>query len=129
MDHIDQLAIKWSIAKQKEDKARDERVAVEQEILKLTPAREEGSQTTTTAMGVKITTTGRLTYKADVAKLMEITKSWPEEARPYKTEIKADESILKALRENAVDAWLKIAPAVTVTPAKTGVKIVFKDDA
>ena len=127
MDRIDELAIKWSIAKQKEDKASEERVAIEQEILRLAPAREEGSQTTTTAMGVKITTTGKLTYKADLAKLVEITKSWPEEARPYK--LKADESILKALREQSPEAWLQIAPAVTVKPAKTGVKIVFKDEA
>lgn len=129
MDKIDELALKWSIAKQKEDKARDERVAVEQEILQLSPAREEGSQTTTTAMGVKITTTGKLTYKADVAKLLELTQHWPVEAKPIKTEVKADESILKALREQSPEAWLQIAPAITVTPAKTGVRVVFKDEA
>lgn len=127
MDKIDELAIKWSIAKQKEDKARDERVDVEKQIIALHPAREEGSETFATPQGVKISLTGKLTYKVDMTKLMAITANWPEEARPVKTEIKADESILKALREHSPEAWLQIAPAITVTPAKTGVKVVFKE--
>lgn len=129
MDKIDELAIKWSIAKQKEDKARDERVDVEKQILELHPAREEGSETFATPQGVKISLTGKLTYKVDMTKLLAITSNWPEEARPVKTEIKADESILKALREHSPDAWRQIAPAITVTPAKTGVKVVFKEQA
>ena len=127
MDAMDELAIKWSIAKQKEDAARDERVAIEQKIIELHPAREEGSETFATPNGVKISLTGKLSYKADLDKLVAITATWPEEARPIKTEIKADESILKALREHSPDAWRQIAPAVTVTPAKTGVKVVFKE--
>lgn len=127
MDPIDMLALKWSIAKQKEDAARDERVDVEKQILALHPAREEGSETFATPQGAKISLTGKLTYKADMDKLLAITASWPEEARPIKTEIKADESILKALREHSPDAWRQIAPAITVTPAKTGVKVVFKE--
>lgn len=127
MDKMDELALKWSIAKQKETAARDERVQIEEEILALHPAREEGSETFATANGVKISLTGKLTYKADLDKLLAITATWPEEARPIKTEIKADESILKALREHSPDAWRQIAPAITVTPAKTGVKVVFKE--
>lgn len=127
MEKIDELALKWSIAKQKETAARDERVEIEEEILALHPAREEGSETFATPQGVKISLTGKLTYKADLDKLVAITATWPEEARPIKTEIKADESILKALREHSPDAWRQIAPAVTVTPAKTGVKVVFKE--
>lgn len=128
MERIDELAIKWSIAKQAEEKARDERVAVEQEILQLTPAREEGSQTITTQRGVKITTTGKLTYKCDITQLVALTKAWPAESIPVKTEVKADESILKALREHSPDAWRQIAPAITVMPAKTGVRVVFRDE-
>ena len=127
MDKIDELAIKWSIAKQKETAARDERVSIEEQILALHPAREEGSESFATPQGVKIQLTGKLTYKADLDKLLAITATWPEEARPIKTEIKADESILKALREHSPEAWLQIAPAITVTPAKTGVKVVFKE--
>ena len=127
MEAIELLAAKWSNAKQKEEAARDERVAIEQQILALNPAREEGSETITTPSGVKITTTGKLTYKVDIDKLTALTGSWPIEARPIKTEIKADESKLKAIRAEAPDAWALIAGAITVTPAKTGVKVVFKE--
>lgn len=127
MEQIDILANKWAIAKRREENARAERVAIEEQILAIHPAREEGSETFATPMGVKISLTGKLTYKADLAKLQELTANWPEEARPLKTEVKADESILKALREHSPDAWRQIAPAVTVTPAKTGVKVVFKE--
>ena len=127
MEAIELLAAKWSDAKQKEDAARDERVGIEEQILALNPAREEGSETITTPSGVKITTTGKLTYKVDIDKLTALTGSWPIEARPIKTEIKADESKLKAIRAEAPDAWALIAGAITVTPAKTGVKVVFKE--
>ena len=127
MEQIDILANKWAIAKQKEEAARDERVEIEKQILALHPAREEGSETFATPMGAKIQLTGKLTYKADVAKLVELTQHWPVDAKPIKTEVKADESILKALREHSPEAWLQIAPAITVTPAKTGVKVVFKE--
>lgn len=127
MEAIELLAAKWSVAKQKEDAARDERVGIEEQILALNPAREEGSETITTPNGVKITTTGKLTYKVDIDKLTALTVSWPIEARPIKTEIKADESKLKAIRAEAPDAWALIAGAITVTPAKTGVKVVFKE--
>lgn len=127
MEAIELLAAKWSVAKQKEDAARDERVSIEEQILAINPAQEEGSQTITTPSGVKITTTGKLTYKVDINKLTALTVSWPIEARPIKTEIKADESKLKAIRAEAPDAWALIAGAITVTPAKTGVKVVFKE--
>lgn len=127
MEAIELLATKWRAAKAKEDAGRDERVDVEQQILALSPAREEGSQTITTPSGIKITTTGKLTYKADLAKLLELTQSWPQDAKPIKTEVKVDESILKALREHSPDAWRQLAPAVTITPAKTGVKVVFAE--
>ena len=127
MEAIELLAAKWSVAKQKEDAARDERVGIEEQILALNPAREEGSETITTPSGVKITTTGKLTYKVDIDKLTALTGSWPIEARPIKTEIKADESKLKVIRAEAPDAWAKIADAITVTPAKTGVSIKFQE--
>lgn len=127
MDKLDELALKWSIAKQKEDAGRDERVAIEKQIIEQHPAREEGSETFATPGGAKISLTGKLTYKADLEKLIKLTESWPAEAKPIKTEVKADESILKALREHCPAEWRHISEAVTVTPAKTGVRVVFKE--
>lgn len=127
MEKIDELANKWAIAKQKEDAARDERIGIEQEMLELHPAREEGSETFTTSYGAKITLTGKLSYKVDLDKLTALTGSWPVDMRPIKTEVKADESKLKTIRAMAPEAWAQIAPAVTVTPAKTGVSVKFKE--
>jgi hypothetical protein len=127
MKTLDELAIEWSIAKQKEDAARDERVAIEQDILALNPAREEGSETFSTPNGVKITTTGKLTYKCDIEKLTALTGSWPTDAKPFKTEVKADESKLKLIRSETPALWAQIAQAITVTPAKTGIKVTFKE--
>ena len=127
MDKIDELANKWAIAKQKEDAAREERVSIEQEMIALHPAREEGSETFTTAHGAKITMTGKLSYKVDLDKLTALTGSWPVDMRPIKTEVKADESKLKVIRSMAPEAWAQIAQAVTVTPAKTGVTVKFKE--
>jgi hypothetical protein len=127
MDKMDELAIKWSIAKQKEDAARDERVAIERQIIEVHPAREEGSETFATPNGVKVTLTGKLSYKVDLDKLTMLTGSWPADMRPIKIETKVDESKLKAIRSDAPDAWVKIAPAVTVTPAKTGVTVKFQE--
>lgn len=127
MEAIELLADKWNAAKQAEEAARDERVAIEEQILALSPAREEGSQTITTPSGIKITTTGKLTYKCDIEQLTALTGSWPTEARPLKTEIKADETKLKVIRSESPAVWAQIASAVTVTPAKTGIKISFKE--
>ena len=127
MDKIDELANKWAIAKQKEDAAREERVSIEQEMIALHPAREEGSETFTTAHGAKITMTGKLSYKVDLDKLTALTGSWPVDMRPIKTEVKANESKLKVIRSMAPEAWAQIAQAVTVTPAKTGVTVKFKE--
>jgi len=127
MEKIDELALKWSIAKQKEEAARDERVSLEEQILKLYPALEEGSSTTHTPNGVKINATGKLNYKVDIPKLLKITESWPLDAQPFKTEIKADETKLKVIRRESPTVWAQLAEAVTVSPAKTGIKITFTE--
>lgn len=120
---IDELASAWAVAKAREDQARDERIDIEQAILALHPAKEEGSETFQTPGGSKITLTGKVTYKADIEKLTALTGSWPDELKPVKTEVKADESKLKAIRAERPDLWRKISTAVETKPAKTGVSI------
>lgn len=126
-DELDNLAKQWSIAKQKEEAAKELRIFLENEILKLHPAREEGSETFATPNGVKIKLTGKLTYKVNIEQLAALTQGWPADARPIKTEIKADEAKLKAIRNEAPKLWSDIAAAVTVSPAKTGVAIEFQE--
>ena len=127
MDTIDQLATLWGIAKQKEDAARDERVDIEKQILALHPAREEGSDTFATPAGAKITTTGKISYKVNVDTLITLTAAWPADVRPIKVKTEADESKLRAIRQESPKLWSQIATAVETKPAKTGVSIKWKE--
>lgn len=127
MDNIDRLATLWHHAKAKEDQARDERVKIEEEILKAHPAKEEGSETFETSQGAKITLTGKVSYKADVDRLIALSGSWPADIRPVRTKVEADETRLKAIRQHRPDLWAAIAPAIETKPAKTGVSIKFPE--
>lgn len=127
MNEIDALAGFWAAAKEREDAARDERVEIENKILSLHPAKEEGSETFATPAGVKITLTGKVTYKSDLEKLTVLTAGWPDELRPVRIKATADESVLKAIRSQRPDLWKQIAPAIETKPAKTGVKITWSE--
>ena len=127
MDLIDQLATEWAIAKEKEDAAKAERIDIEEKLLKLHPAKEEGSESFSTPAGAKITLTGRVTYKVDIDKLTSLTAAWPDDVRPVKTKVEADETRLKAIRNESPKLWGQIAAAVETKPAKTGVSIKWKE--
>jgi len=113
----EELAQHWLQAKRDELAANNRRIDIEQQILALFPAKEEGSSSTALENGMKLKTTGKLTYKADLDKLLALTAGWPE--KPVKTKVEADESLLKAIRTDRPDLWRQIAPAITVKPAKT----------
>jgi hypothetical protein len=115
--NLETLAADWLAAKRAENEANTRRLQIEQDMLKLAPALEEGSQSTILTNGWKFKTTGKLSYKADVDKLLALTAAWPE--KPVKTKVEADESLLKAIRTDRPDLWRQIAPAITVKPAKT----------
>lgn len=125
--NTDELATEWRRAKQREEAARNDRVALEQKIIELHPAKEEGALTIHTALGSSITLVGKVTYKVDIDKLTALTGSWPVDIRPIKTKIEADETKLKALRSDVPELWAKIADAIETKPAKTGVSIKFKE--
>ena len=120
---LEHLAERWLIVKDAERQANAERLRIEDKILELRPAKEEGSSSWALTNGYKLKLTGKLSYKADLDMLMDITVNWPEAQRPVKTEIKADETALKFLRTNRLDLWKRIAPAVTTKPMKTTVTI------
>jgi len=120
---LEHLAERWLIVKDAEKQANAERLRIEDKILSLSPAKEEGSSSRTLTNGYKLTTTGKLSYKADLDKLLELTTNWPEGQKPVKTETKADEAALKFIRANRPDLWKRLAQAITVKPMKTSVTI------
>ena len=117
----EKLAAEWILAKQEELKAVTRRLEIEEDLLKMLPHKEEGSATTTLGNGFRFKATGKLSYKADLDKLLALTASWPE--KPVKTKVEADEALLRAIRTDRPDLWRQIAPAITVKPAKTYIVI------
>lgn len=113
------LAERWLAAKQAEEVAKNRRLEIEASLLKLIPAREEGSQTTELPNGMKVRTTGKLTYKADIELLKALTSSWPEEVRPLRAKLEVDDALLRAIRLDRPDLWSALSVAVSVKPAKT----------
>lgn len=119
----EKLAADWLTAKRAEMEATHRRLQIEADILKLVPVKEEGSSTTVLGNGFKLKTTGKLTYRAEIDRLLELCQAWPAEAKPVKTKVEADESLLRAIRTDRPDLWRQIAPAITVKPAKTYIVI------
>lgn len=117
----EKLAAEWLLAKRQELEAASRRLEIENDLLKMLPHKEEGSATTTLSNGFRFKATGKLSYKADVDKLLALTAAWPE--KPVKTKVEADEALLRAIRTDRPDLWRQIAPAITVKPAKTYIVI------
>lgn len=120
---LEQLVDELIAAKAVETKANNDRIAIEKKLIDMLPAKEEGASTTQLANGLKVTITGKLSYKADMAALQEICAKLPEEFRPIKTEVKLDETGAKFLRANEPAIWAKLAKAITVKAAKTAVEV------
>jgi len=110
-------------AKRDEDAAKKARIAAEERILALQPAKEEGA-TTVEAGGFKVTLTGSLAYSLDdLDALRNITARWDANLVPLKSKVELDTTGCKFLRRERPDLWAQLARVVTVKPAKTSVKV------
>ncbi len=127
MATVKELTNDWLAAKTDERLANLRRIAVEEALIKLVNTKEEGSITTDIGDGIKITTTGKLSYKVDRVTLDELTESWPEDIRPLRLELKVDETRLKKIRSEQPALWSQIARAIEVKPQKTGVSIEIEE--
>jgi len=117
----EELARDWLAAKRAELDAANRRLQIEQDLLKLLPAKEEGRAATVLTNGMRVVSTGKMTYKADIERLLALTDGWPD--KPIKTKVEADEAFLKAIRNDRPDLWRQIAPAISLKPAKTYITI------
>ena len=118
-DLVEQLAY----AHRAEDAAAKHRIGIEQRIIALHPAREEGSETIPVA-GYKVTLTGSMSYKADdIEALRNITAKWDAQFIPLETKTALSGTACKWLRANRPDLWREIAAVVTMKPGKPAVKL------
>jgi len=83
---LDELCEQWVAAKRAENEANARRVQIEALIITVTGCKEEGSETTTTPAGRKVTVTGKLSYSADIDELVKLAARLPENMRPVKYE-------------------------------------------
>jgi hypothetical protein len=118
-----ELCIKLTQAKAAEEIAKAERVAVEEEIVKLCGARDEGSQTHT-AEGFKVEITAVINRKMDWEKWADVESQIPEALRPIKMKEELDVPGVKYLQANEPQIYALLP--ITVTPGKTGVKVTRK---
>lgn len=119
----EQLAQDLIAAKAAEAKANKARVAIEEQLIEVLGSKPEGAETHELGNGLKVTITGKLTYKADMEQLMQICGALPANMRPLKVETKLDETGAKYLKNNEPEVWAMLAKAITVAPAKTAVSI------
>lgn len=120
---IEQLVEQLATAKAAESTANKQRVALEERIIERLGHKPEGSTTHELANGFKVTVTGKMSYKADMDMLMQLSGQLPPNMRPIKTEPKLDETGARYLRNNEPEVWAMLAPAFTIKPAKTSIEI------
>lgn len=119
-------------AKAREEAARKERVAAEEELVEALraagslPAKDEGSKTLDVE-NYKVKVTNKLTRKL-VGKGAEGIKALDlGELTPLKTKVELDDAGCKWLRDNDPEIYAKLAAFIETKPAKTAVEITRKD--
>jgi hypothetical protein len=121
--NLETLCTQITELKREESILAGKRASLEIDVINLVGAKEEGANTTTLADGRKLTVTGKLIYSADMQKLMVLAESLPLHLSPVKVKHELDATGAKWLRANDPASWAKIAPAITIRPAKTSVEI------
>ncbi|MCC6530951.1 MAG: hypothetical protein IT531_00240 [Burkholderiales bacterium] len=109
-------------AKKAEADARDARTAIEDEIIAITGAREEGSETHDAGL-FKITVTGKLARSIDWRAYDAIESKIPEHLRPVKLERKLDEVGCRYLEQHEPIFYSLLVRGLTVKRAKTAVAV------
>jgi len=120
---LESLCTEIAHLKHEESVLAAKRLSIENSVIAIVGAKEEGAKTTTLADGRKLTVTGKLNYSADMAKLLSLVTALPEHLSPVKVVHQLDATGAKWLRANDPENWAKIAPAITVRPAKTAVEV------
>lgn len=110
-------------AKAEEAKATAKRIELEEELIAVVGAKEEGAQTHTIG-DFKITITGKLNRKIDWDVFDKtISSKIPENLHPVKMKRELDETGVKYLANNEPQLYKILARALTIKPAKTSVTI------
>jgi primosomal replication protein N len=113
-------------AKAAEAEATKNRVAIEQEIIAILGAKEEGAETHDLSNGVKVVIAGKLTYSVapdDMPAFIAKCEKLDAAIAPVKTVTMIDETKAKKIRATDPKAWRCIGGMITTKAAKTAVSI------
>ena len=120
---LDGLADSWLMKKQEVEAAKAELIAIEQRILPMVSAREDGSVTTQTQDGKRVTVKLPMRYSLDGTKLNEIREQIPTELLPLKVKELLDEPALKNLRSTHPHFYTIFAQCVSSRLGKPNITI------
>ena len=123
--NIDAICAAWLKAKRAENKARDERIAVEAELAQAFDVPGEGSKTHQTE-GHKVTLTQPVRRTLDAGEWERVKSKIAINLHPVKTKIEADAAGCKYLAANDPKTWAVISSAFATKPGKIGVKVEAK---
>ncbi len=120
---LEQLAVDLYDAKDKENEAKAERIAVEEQILALVDCPEEGS-VTVPAGKLKITVRKGFSFSADVPAMMDgMTSIAPVEDLPLVLKREFDEKAYKAMEKDRPEFFRQVSQYVTSKPKKPAVTL------
>jgi hypothetical protein len=119
---LDALSAAWLNAKKAEKEANEDRLAIEEQIIRAIGAKEEGSTTAKTTM-FKVVTTGGLDRRIDdeMALYNELPEMYAK--RLMKWEAKLSMTELRFIEANEPEVYAIIAKHLTTKPKKVGVKV------
>lgn len=121
---LDELAMHWLDAKQREEEGRRDRVEIEERMLEMLDGQTKEEGTTTHAYeGGAVKVTGKLTRSLDAKVWSEIESTIPEDLRPVTYEPKLDLKGLRYLEGSEPEVYAKVISAITTKPAKSAVKV------
>jgi len=115
---------KWLKLKKAEEKAKKERVLLEEEIEKIYGDFEGKSKTFKEEdINLKINIKKNVSYKLDQKKWIEVRNQISDDLRPEKISFSLDLKGFEYLRENEKEIYKKVSNCVTIDKRKTSIKI------
>lgn len=120
-DTLQQLCADWVRAKDRENKAIEDRWTIEKKIVEAVGKKDEGAQTHKAGDSFKVTVTGVVNRKMDWAKWEQIKSQVPAQLHPVKTKLELDDRGVKYLRDNEPEIY-KLLP-IEIKEGKTAVKV------
>ena len=121
--YVDALASMWLMKKQEIERVKLELVGIEQQMMPFLDQKEEGSRTTTTPAGNKVTLRCGFNYSFNGTELNRIRAQIPAALLPLKTKEILDEPRLRELRSNEPETYRILATAIRKRPSKPYIRV------